>query len=101
MAYIPRIVVLSARTTNDVLSRGNYTWCLFGLNYLTFNKPVKLERLVSINGAVLVVYYISDRCYQYEILFWDGSIYQPQEVYETVDKALNIGIDSIKTVIGY
>ena len=69
---------------------------------------MKIEHLVTINGAILVVYYISDceasrrhRCYQYEILFWDNSIHQPQEIYESVDKALNIGIDSIKTVIGY
>ena len=62
---------------------------------------MKLERLVSINGAVLVVYYVGDRYYQYEILFWDSSIYQPQEMYATADKALNAGVDSIKTVIGY
>lgn len=62
---------------------------------------MKLERLVSINGAVLVVYYVSDRYYQYEIAFWDSSIYQPQEMYETADKALNVGIESIKTTIGY
>ena len=62
---------------------------------------MKLERLVSINGAVLVVYYVGDLFYQYEILFWDNSIHQPQDMYETVDEALNVGIDSIKTVIGY
>ena len=62
---------------------------------------MKLQHLVSINGAVLVVYYVGDLFYQYEILFWDGSIYQPQEVYERAEGALNIGIDSIKTVIGY
>ena len=62
---------------------------------------MKLERLVSINGAILVVYYVGDLCYQHEILFWDGSICQPQEIYESADKALNVGIGSIKTVIGY
>jgi hypothetical protein len=62
---------------------------------------MKLEHLTSINGAVLVVYYVGDLYYQYEILFWDGSIYQPQEIYEAADKALNVGLDSIKTVIGY
>lgn len=62
---------------------------------------MKLERLVSINGAVLVVYYVGDLCYQYEILFWDGSIFQPQEMYESADKALNVGVESIRTVIGY
>ena len=62
---------------------------------------MKLERLISINGAVLAVYYVGDLCYQYEILFWDSSIHQPQEIYETADKALSVGIESIKTVIGY
>ena len=62
---------------------------------------MKLERLVSINSAILVVYYVSDLFYQYEILFWDNSIHQPQDMYETVDEALNVGIDSIKTVISY
>ena len=62
---------------------------------------MKIEHLVTINGAILVVYYISDRCYQYEILFWDSSIYQPQEIYEPAYKALKIGIESIKIVIGY
>ncbi|MEM7757615.1 MAG: hypothetical protein AAF298_05790 [Cyanobacteria bacterium P01_A01_bin.40] len=50
---------------------------------------MQLERLVSINGAVLIVYYVGDCYYQYEILFWDGSIYQPQEMYETANKAAN------------
>ena len=62
---------------------------------------MKLERLVSINGAVLTVYYVGDLYYQYEILFWDSSIYQPQEIYSTAEEALNVGIDNIKTVIGY
>lgn len=62
---------------------------------------MKLEHLISINGAALAVYYVGDCYYQYEILFWDGSIYQPREMYETANKALEIGINSIKTVIGY
>ena len=62
---------------------------------------MKLERLVSINGAVLVVYYVGDLYYQYEIVFWDGSIYQPQEAYPSADKAISVGMESIKTTIGY
>ena len=62
---------------------------------------MKLERLVSINGAILVVYYVGDLYYQYEILFWDGSIYPIQETYETANKALDVGRESIKTVIGH
>ena len=62
---------------------------------------MKLEHLVTINGAVLVVYDVGGRYYRYEILFWDGSIYQPQEIYESADKALNVGIESIEITIGY
>lgn len=62
---------------------------------------MKLEHLVTINGAVLVVYYLGDLYYQYEILFWDGSIYQPQEIYDSVKVALDVGVKSIKTTIGY
>ena len=62
---------------------------------------MKLERLVSIGGAVLVVYYVGDLYYQYEILFWDGSIYQPQEIYDTADKALSMGREMIQVTIGY
>jgi hypothetical protein len=62
---------------------------------------MKLEYLTSINGAVLVVYYVGDLCYQYEIAFWDGCIFQPQEIYESADKALNMGLKMVKVVIGY
>lgn len=85
---------------------------------------MKLEHLVTINGAVLVVYYVGDLYYQYEILFWDGSIYQPQSAYPSTDKAMPssifdapkfsefgrsrascfaiaVGVESIKTTIGY
>ncbi|HEY9767883.1 MAG TPA: hypothetical protein V6C71_05150 [Coleofasciculaceae cyanobacterium] len=38
----------------------------------------------KLSQAVLVVYYVGDY-YQYEILFWDYSIFQPQEMYESAD----------------
>jgi hypothetical protein len=34
------------------------------------------------------------------IAFWDGSIYQPTEIYCTAEAALKVGIDCIKVVIG-
>ncbi|MBE9168686.1 hypothetical protein IQ238_14615 [Pleurocapsales cyanobacterium LEGE 06147] len=61
---------------------------------------MKIEHLVSIDGAILVVYYTSGSCYQYEIAFWDGSIYQPTEIYYTAEAALKVGIERIKIVIG-
>ena len=62
---------------------------------------MKIEHLISINGALLIVYYTSSKCYQYEIAFWDGSIYQPNELYYTADKARDVGVERIKIVIGY
>ncbi|MDJ0577987.1 MAG: hypothetical protein QNJ65_22865 [Xenococcaceae cyanobacterium MO_234.B1] len=62
---------------------------------------MRIEHLISINGAILVVYYTSSNCYQYEIVFWDGSSYQPNELYKNADQALAVGIESIRIVIGY
>ena len=62
---------------------------------------MKLQHLITINGAILMVYHVGDRYYRYEILFWDGSIYQAREIYESADKALSVGLESIKIVIGY
>ncbi len=59
-----------------------------------------IKHLVGINGATLIVYRV-DEYFQYEIAFWDGSIYQPQEMYESADKARDVGLESIKIVIGY
>ena len=59
-----------------------------------------IEHLVGIDGATFVVYRVDDY-FEYEIAFWDGSLCQPQEMYETANKALEIGIESIKIVIGY
>ena len=62
---------------------------------------MRIEHLLSINGAVLAVYYTSSKCYQYAIAFWDGSYYQPSESYYTAAKALEIGIERIRITIGY
>ncbi len=59
-----------------------------------------IKHLVGISGATLIVYRV-DEYFQYEIAFWDGSIYQPQEMYQTADKARDVGLESIKIVIGY
>ncbi len=61
---------------------------------------MKIEHLVSIDGAILVVY-TSEKYYQYAIAFWDGSIYEPAEIYYTAETALKVGIDCIRVVIGY
>jgi hypothetical protein len=62
---------------------------------------MKIEYVIGISGAILVVYCIDEKCYQYEIVFWDRTIYQPQEMYESADKARDVGLENIKIVIGY
>ncbi|VEP15562.1 conserved hypothetical protein [Hyella patelloides LEGE 07179] len=60
-----------------------------------------IEHLISISGSILVVYRTSEGDYRYEIVFWDGSYYQPDELYPLAHQARVAGIKSIKTVIGY
>lgn len=62
---------------------------------------MKIEHLMSINGAILMVYCINTSSYKYEIAFGDGSLYSPNEMYYTADQALKMGMKSIKIVIGY
>ena len=62
---------------------------------------MKIEYLISISGSILMVYRTSEEDYQYEIILWDGSIYQPEELYAKAGQAKLMGIESIKTVIGY
>lgn len=62
---------------------------------------MKIEHLVSINGAILIVYYSNTSSYKYEIAFLDGSLYSPNELYYTAEKALKVGRESIKIVTGY
>lgn len=60
-----------------------------------------IEHLISISGSILLVYRTNKGDYQYEIILWDGSIYQPEELYAKARQALAVGIESIKTAIGY
>lgn len=62
---------------------------------------MKIEHLISINEAILMVYCINTASYKYEIAFDDGSLYSPNELYYTADQALKVGMKSIRMVIGY
>ena len=62
---------------------------------------MNIRHVLSINGALLMVYHTDSKCYQYSIALRDGGIYQPQEIYYTADKALEVGIERIKITIGY
>ena len=62
---------------------------------------MRIDHILTINGAILMVYHTDSKCYSYSIALWDGGIYQPQEIYYTADKALEVGIEKIKITIGY
>ncbi len=62
---------------------------------------MKIEHLIIINGAILMVYYTSSQFYQYEIAVGDGLIYQPNEIYKTANQAKEVGVERIKIVLGY
>lgn len=48
-----------------------------------------------------MVYYINSSSYKYAVAFSDKSVYQPNKIYYTIDKALQAGKESIKIAIGY
>ena len=48
-----------------------------------------------------MVYYTSGKSYQYAIIFGDGLIYQPDEIYYTGGKALKVGRESIELLGNY
>ncbi len=57
--------------------------------------------LVATQSAALMVYRTSNHLHSYQILFRDGSVYQPQELYPHTYIALNVGRDRIKLVTGH
>ncbi|BAU63548.1 hypothetical protein STA3757_09130 [Stanieria sp. NIES-3757] len=61
---------------------------------------MKIEHLISIDRAILMVYYTNTSTYQYAIAFDNNSIYIPNELYYTADKALKVGRERIKIMIG-
>ena len=56
--------------------------------------------LVVTQSAALLVYRTSNHLYSYQILFWHGLFYNPQELYHHAYIALNLGRDRIKLVTG-
>ncbi len=62
---------------------------------------MKIINLIAIQSAALLVYRTSNHLYSYQILFRDGSVYQPQELYHHAYIALNVSRDRIKLVTGH
>ena len=62
---------------------------------------MKIEFLIGGNIATLLVYGTPHSGYQYQILFNDGSLFQPHELYPTASLALQIGRERINLVNSY
>ena len=60
-----------------------------------------IEHLISISGSILMVYRTHEGDYRYEIILYDGTLHQPDELYSKANQAKAVGLESIKTVIGY
>ncbi len=56
--------------------------------------------LVATQSAALLVYCTSNFLYSYQILFKDGLVYIPQELYSHAYIALNVGCDRINLLTG-
>ena len=60
-----------------------------------------IKHLIVGNIATLLVYATPHSLYQYQILFPDGSLFQPQELYSSSSVALEVGLESLKFVNRY
>ena len=60
-----------------------------------------MEYLIGSRIATLLVYGTPRSPYQYQILFPDGSLYQPQELYFTAEGALKVGLEGINLANSY
>ena len=62
---------------------------------------MNIEYLIGGQIATLLVHGNPHGSYQYQILFADGSLYQPQELYPTASEAFKVGQERIKLVNRY
>ena len=62
---------------------------------------MSIEYLIGGTKATLLVYRTPLSYYQYQILFPDGSLFQPQELYTNLSVALEVGLERISFVNRY
>ncbi len=62
---------------------------------------MSIEYLIGGKIATLLVHTTPPSYYQYQILFPDGSLFQPQELYTTPSLALAVGLKSTRLVNSY
>ncbi len=61
---------------------------------------MKIIYLIASQTALLLVYRTSNSLYSYQIFFWDGLVYIPQELYPHAYIALDVGRDRINLLTG-
>lgn len=62
---------------------------------------MNIEYLIGSHIATLLVYSAPHSLYQYQILFKDGSLFQPQELYAKASLALEVGLERMTLVNRY
>ena len=62
---------------------------------------MSIEYLIGGNIATLLVYRTPHSAYQYQILFKDGSLFHPQELYTSSSLALDVGLERTRLVNSY
>ncbi len=62
---------------------------------------MSIVHLVASNDAILMVYATYDSLHSFQILFWDGLLYHPQELYPYSFTALKVAEERINHLRGY
>ena len=71
---------------------------LINSNHLT---TMNIEYLIGGKIATFLVYSTPHSLYQYQILFADGSLFQPHELYTNALLALKVGLERLNLVNSY
>ena len=61
---------------------------------------MKVDKLINIEGYSLAVFYTNSSCWQYSILFPNGSFVSPTEIYYTAQAAERVGREALNKVLG-
>ncbi len=59
---------------------------------------MSIIKIISINQYILTVYYTYSDCYKYSIIDDDGTVYEPDDIFYTIEAAEREGREAINTV---
>ena len=60
---------------------------------------MKINKIIRIDGCLLCIFHTS-RCWQYSILFSNGGVSSPDEIYYAPEAAERVGRGAIKATLG-